>query len=206
MHRLLVNASRLPCLSCPRVPVLPARQSLTCSEASVPSSAAVLCPLEPAVVELFVLCLVFMEPSCSFSLHQPVLDLALLPGTLVPVARSRSFAPLRACAGRTKHVQRRVWSMLANIPIARPCGRSCVFSLRALSVGDSFVLSQHGSDVFLTSPSLHRDSFRHLLLSRRPHRENVLRTAPSHLPSASHARGTDFLSPSRCSACAAVPT
>ena len=31
----------------------------------------------------------------------------------------------RARAGRTEHVQRRVRSLLANIPIARPCGRSC---------------------------------------------------------------------------------
>ena len=77
-------------------------------------------------MELFVL--------AASLLHQPVLDLALLPGTFVPVARSHSFAPLRACAGRTKHVQRRVQSLLANIPIARPCGRSCVFSVRALSV------------------------------------------------------------------------
>ena len=32
---------------------------------------------------------------------------------------------LRTCADRTKHVQRRVWSPLANIPTARPCGRTC---------------------------------------------------------------------------------
>ena len=28
------------------------------------------------------------------------------------------------CCPRSKHVQRRVWSLLANIPSARPCGRS----------------------------------------------------------------------------------
>ena len=31
----------------------------------------------------------------------------------------------RARAGHTEHVQRRVRSLLANVPIARPCGRSC---------------------------------------------------------------------------------
>ena len=46
---------------------------------------------------------------------------------------------------------------------------------------DSFVLSQRGSDVFLTSPSVHCDCFRHTLLSRRPHRESVLRISLAHL-------------------------
>ena len=97
---------------------------------------------------------VFMEPSCSFSLHQPVLDLALLSGTFVPVARSHSF-------------QRRVRSLLANIHIARPCGRSCVCS------SEPCPSATHRA----TPP-----------LSRRPHRESVLRTSLSHLPSASRAR------------------
>ena len=70
----------------------------------------------------------------------------------------------------------------------------------------------------LTLPSLHHDFFQHISLvveasSPREcpahfavHRESVLRSSLSHLPSASHARGTDFLSPSRCLACVAVPT
>ena len=68
-------------------------------------------------MELFVLCRgVFMEPSCSFTLH--------LPGTLLPVARSHSFAPFRACAGHTKHVSSAASSRCSRIP----CGRSYVCS------------------------------------------------------------------------------
>ena len=46
---------------------------------------------------------------------------------------------------------------------------------------DSVVPPQRGSDVFLTSPSLHCDCLMHSLLSRRPCHESVLPTSLAHL-------------------------
>ena len=134
-----------------------------------------------------------MEPSCSFTLHQSVLDLALLRGTLVTVARTHSFAPFRACAGRFKHVSSAASGRCSRVSPSRGLveGRVCVppspVRRRLLAR-----LLRSFSTWFrvLTSPSLHRDFFRHLLLSRRPHHESVLRTSLSHLPSASHAAQT----------------
>ena len=131
--------------------------------------------------------MVFMEPWCSFSLHQPVLDLALLSGTLVlsvtlfctfPCLCKLLFARFPAASGRCSR------------PISRPCGRSCVCSSepcpfatpRATPVRWRLLarLVRSFSMWFqrvLTSPSLHRDFSRHSLLSRRPHRESILRTS-----------------------------
>ena len=68
---------------------------------------------------------VFIEPSCSFSLHQPVLPCAVVWNTFTRC----SISPSRGLVERLVRV-----------------------FLRALSVGDSshksFVLSQRGSDVF----------------------------------------------------------
>ena len=88
VFRLLLNASRLPCLSCPGLHVLPARQSLhalSCSEASVPALPRSCVCWSLLLWSCSSFAAVFMEPSCSFSLHQPVLDLALSFGTLAPV-------------------------------------------------------------------------------------------------------------------------
>ena len=66
VFRLLLNDSRLPCLFCPGLPVLPVRQSL---QALCASPATVLCLLEPPVWSFSSFAVVFVEPSCSFSLH-----------------------------------------------------------------------------------------------------------------------------------------
>ena len=94
----------------------------------------------------------------------------LLLSVLVQTALSTSSAASSRCS---------------RISPSRGLVEGLVF-LRALSVGnscarDSFVLSQRGCDVFLTSPSLHCDCFRHSLLSRRSHRKCVLRTSLAHL-------------------------
>ena len=150
------------------------------------------------------------SPSCSFTLHQSVLDLALLPGTLVPVARSHSFAPFRACAGRSKHVSSAASGRCSRTSPSRGLveGLVCVppSPVRRRLLAGLLRSFPTWFRRVLTSRSLPRDFFRYPLLSRRLHRESVLRTSLSHLPSASHARGTDFLSPSRCLACVAVPT
>ena len=106
------------------------------------------------------------------------------PIALVPVARSYYFAPFRACAGRSKHVSSAASSRCCEYPHREALWKVlCVF-LRALSVGDSSRDSSRLLRSFSTwfrrvwtSPPLHRDFFRHLLLSRRPHRESVLRTS-----------------------------
>ena len=104
MQRLLLNASRLPCLSCPGLPMLPVRQSLHVLRGFCASSASGLVSVGACCCGAF-----RPLPRSSWSLRAPslctsVLDLALLPGTLVTIARSHSFAPFRACAGRTLHV------------------------------------------------------------------------------------------------------
>ena len=103
-------------------------------------------------MELSSFAVVFVEPSCSFTLHQSVLDLALLPERLylllghtllfVPVivqAALSTFPAPRPVAALEYTHREALWKVL------------CVF-LRALSVGDSsrdsFVPSQRGSDVF----------------------------------------------------------
>ena len=101
-----------------------------------------------------------------------------------------SFAPLRACAGRTEHVSSAAPGRCSRISPWRGLveGLECVPPgpvrrrllarlLRSLSTWFRRVL---------TSPSLHCDFFRHLS-TRRPRRESVLRTSLSHLPSASRA-------------------
>ena len=89
-----------------------------------------------------------------------------------------TLAPLRACADRTKHVQRRVRSLFANIPIARPFWRvlsssePCPTGFRRVSVVAVAPLR------LLQAP----------LLSRRPCHESVFPLRLLTWPSASLAR------------------
>ena len=104
-----------------------------------------------------------------------------MPGKLLPVARSHSFAPFRACAGRSEHVSsaasgrcsriypsRGLVESLVCVPPSPVRRRLLARLLRSFSTCFRRVL---------TSPSLHRDFFPHTLLSRRPHRESILRTS-----------------------------
>ena len=195
------------------------------------SSAAVLHLLEPAVVELFFLCR---------GLHGAFVLLLSAPTCSGPCAVVWNTCTRRFCCSvtpfllsvlvqtRTKHVQRR--------PVAAReyLHREALSLLRALScpsatpARDSFVHSQRGSDVFLTSPSLHYDCFRHTLcrgvLAARVSYPLRLLTWPSAsrawhrlsvtfemlglccCPDVMSSRGPDFLSPFRCSAYVGVPT
>ena len=126
------------------------------------------------------------SPSYSFTLHQPVLDLVLFPETLVPVARSHSFAPLRACAGCSKHVSSAASSRCSRISPSRGLVEGLVF-FRALSVGSCTRLLRSFSTWFrrVSDVDVAVASLRLLqaspFLSRRPHRESVLRTSLAHL-------------------------
>ena len=120
----------------------------------------------------------------SISLHQPVLDLALSSGTLAPVTSllGQTIAPLRTCADRTYHVQRRVRSLLANVPFAGPCGRSCAPPSpvrRRLLRATPFLLDVVSSCFCRRRRSSATASG--TLLSRRPCHECVLPTSLGHL-------------------------
>ena len=144
VYRPLLNASRLRYLSCPGLHVLPTRQSLhalSCSEASVP-------PLPRSCVcwslllwSCFSFAAGFMEPSCSFSLHQPVLDLALSSGTLAPVT----------FVARSHHCS----SVL---------GQTALSTSSAASGRCSRISPSRGLvEAALSLPSLHCDCFNHSL-------------------------------------------
>ena len=158
-----------------------------------------------------------MEPSCcsepcavvwnTCTRHFCCSVTTLLLSVLVQTALSTFPAP-RLVAAREYPHREALWKVLFVCVLPSPVRRRLLARLlRSFSTWFRRVL---------TSLSLHRDFLRHLLLSRRPHRKSTLRTSLftarvscaslSHLPSASHARGTDFLSPSRCLACVAVPT
>ena len=121
MHRLLLNTSRLPC----RVfPCSPHVKAFTCSEACLP-------PLPRSCVWCLSLLLwsCFALLRCSWSVRAPSLCTNLLPGILAPVtfvARPHDCSFPCLCRPLEARFQRRVKSLLANISIARPCGRSCV--------------------------------------------------------------------------------
>ena len=111
---------------------------------------------------------VFMEPSCSFSLHQPFLDLALWSGTLAPVtfvACSHSFAPLRACAGRSEHVSTAASGRCSRISQSRGLveGLVCVppSPVRRRLLARLLRSFSTWFRRVLMSPSLHRDFFRY---------------------------------------------
>ncbi len=151
----------------------------------------------------------FMELSCSFTnlfwtlrsrMEQLHPSLLLLAHTL---------APLRACAGRSKHVQRRARSLLANIPIARPCERSCAppspVRRRRVRAKPAFFLNGVPTCFCRrrrsTATSSGTSFCRGVLIARVSYPLRLLTW-----PSASRARGTDCLSPLRCLVCVAVPT
>ena len=135
MHRLLLNALRLLCLSCPGLVSVGA----CCCGAVLLPRASWSFRAPPLCTNLF------WTLRCRLERFSPSL-----------LVLGQTIAPLRNSADRTKHVQRRVQSLLANIPIARPCGRSCAppSPFRRRLVRHSFIPSQRGSDLFLTSPSL----------------------------------------------------
>ena len=124
--------------------------------------------------------------ACFSSLHQPVLDLALSSVTLAPVtvvARSHFCSSPYLCrphqarpaprpvAAREYPHREALWKILCSSEPGPSMTRA----------HDSCVPSQRGSDVFLTSPSLHCDFLRHPFFPRRPYRESVLRTSLAHL-------------------------
>ena len=120
MHRLLLNTSRLPC----RVfPCSPHVKAFTCSEACLPPQP------RSCVCLTLLLWSCFALLRCSWSVRAPSLCTNLLPGILAPVTLllGHTIAPY-LCRPLEARFQRRVRSPLANISIARPCGRSCVCS------------------------------------------------------------------------------
>ena len=101
MHRLLLTASRLRCFSCPCLHVLPHVRAL--SVGACCCGVVLLLPLSSWSFRSLSLCTnLFWTLRCRLEHLHPSL-----------------------CCSVTKHVQRRVLSLLANIFIARPCGRSC---------------------------------------------------------------------------------
>ena len=142
----------------------------------------------------------FWTLRCCLEHLYPLLGHTLLLLSVLVQAVLSTFPAQRPVAAREYPHREALWSPVSRRLLARP----------------SPALSQRGSDVFLTSPSLHRDFSRHSLLSRRPHRESVLRTS-LFTAKVSCARrftcllrltraGTNFMSHSRCLACVAVTT
>ena len=174
----LLNASRLRCLSCPGLHVLPARQSLhalSCSEASVP-----LLPRSCVCWSLLLwncssFAAVFTEPSCSFSPHQLVGPCAVVWNTC------------------TRHFCCSVTTLLLTVLLQTALSASSAASGRALSVGDSYArLLRSFSTWFRRVSVVVVASLRLLLaplLSRGPCHECVLPTSLAHLTvGVSHAR------------------
>ena len=97
--------------------------------------------------------------------------LPLPPPLLLSVLYQARPAPRPVVAREYPH-REALWKVLCS---SEPCPS-------ATRARDICVPSQRcGSDVFLSSPSLHCDCFSHLLLSRHPCRESVLRTSLAHL-------------------------
>ena len=139
-------------------------------------------------MELFVLCrglhgafvLLLSAPTCSGP--------ALLSGTLIPVARSHSFAPFRACAGRTKHVSSAASSRCSRISPSRGLveGLVCVppSPVRRRLLARLLRSFSTCFDVVVPSPRLLPAPS----LSRRPHRECPAHFAVSPAVGVSRAR------------------
>ena len=179
MHRLLLNALRLLCLLCRGLVSVGA----CCRGAVLPL------------------------PLASWSLRAPSLSTNLFwtlrcrlehLHTSLFVARSHHCSSSYLCADRTAHVQRRVQSLLANITIARPCGRSCrscELCLPSCSVVAVALLRLLQAPPFVeVSPP--RECLAHFACSPGRRRLDV----------SSRTRNTSALSPLRCLACVAVPT
>ena len=174
-HRLLLNASRLPCLSCPVFLCSPHVRAFTCSEASVP-------PLPRSCVCWSLLlwsfpsfAVVFMEPECPFHSAPLSWTLRCCLEHLYPLL-GHSLLLLSVL----------VQAVLNTFPAPRPvAARECP-NREALS--PSFFLNVVPTcfDVAVASPREHLAT------------ASVSCASLSHLPSASHACGTDFLSPSTC--------
>ena len=112
LQSFLASPARVfPC--CPHV------RTFTLSEASVPRLPRSCVCWSLLLWSFTSIAVVFMKSSYSFTLHQPVLDLALLPGTLVTVARSHYFAPLRVFSSGTKHVSSALSSRCSRISPSR---------------------------------------------------------------------------------------
>ena len=143
----------------------------------------------------------FMESSCSFSRHQPVLDLALSSGALAPatfVARShRCSSPYLSRPHKARPAPRRVAAR--ECPHREALGKDLSL-LRAVS---SELLCRCRR--FTTTPSI-----THFFVEASLPRECLAHFACSpgrrRLDVSSRARGTCFLSPLRCLAFVAVPT
>ena len=124
--------------------------------------------------------------------------------------RQRNFhkfsTPLRTCADRTEHVQRRVRSLLTTFPIARPCGRSCAppspVRRPLVRATPSFFLNVVPTCFCRRRRFTATASGTHHFVEASLPRE-CLTTSPGRWRLA---RGTDFLSPLRCLACVAVQT
>ena len=146
---------------------------LSCSEASVP-------PLPRSCLCWTRCC--GAEHEGSFSQHQPVLDLAPSSGTLAPVTRHSccSVTPLLLSV-LVQTAQRRVRSLLANIPIARTCGRSCAppspVRRRLVRATPSFFLYVVPTCFCRRRRSTATAKGTTFFLSRRPCRQNVLPTS-----------------------------